>query len=109
VALQPPLGYYGYPFNPVQFRKDGDGVVWLRGMVKGATSGSVIFTLPTGYCPAYQQLHGVCISPNVIGRVDVCQDGRVLLQVGSNDWVSLDGIAFRASPLASNVTTSQHW
>jgi hypothetical protein len=85
-------------FNPAQYRKDGDGVVWLRGLVKGGAAGSIIFSLPLGYRPTNRQLHGVCTSESVMGRVDVYKDGRVQIVNGSSVWLSLDGIAFRASP-----------
>lgn len=83
-------------FNYAQYRIDGDGVVWFRGLVKGGATGTTIFTLPVGYRPTNRQLHGVCTSESVMGRVDVFRDGSVQVINGSSVWLSLDGIAFRA-------------
>lgn len=99
-------------YNLAQYRIDGDGVVWLRGLVKDGTFGTNIFNLPTGFRPSHRQLHVVCTwsnnPPAGIGRVDVASDGFVSFQYGSSNlvendgtqsgWISLDGIAFRASP-----------
>jgi hypothetical protein len=40
---------------PLQFTKDPFGRVHLRGHITTGASGSVIFTLPVGYRPAYQE------------------------------------------------------
>jgi hypothetical protein len=97
---------YGYSFNPAQYRKDKDGIVWLRGLVKGGTIPSAgnnfyvpLFTLPEGYRPANRQLHGVCVAEFQMGRIDVLPDGNVtLVQASNNNWLSLEGISFRAAP-----------
>ncbi|MEZ4362936.1 MAG: hypothetical protein R3B48_22280 [Kofleriaceae bacterium] len=93
--------FFGAPYNPVAYFKDSCGVVHLRGLIKGGALSSwkgekPVFTLPAGYRPAGQELHGVC-SNTAIGRVDIASDGRVFVVAGNNLWLSLDGISFRAA------------
>ncbi len=96
---------YNTTFNPPQYFKDSNGIVWLRGLVRSGTAGSVIFVLPEGYRPSNQQLHVVAAydptniignANNGVGRIDILPDGRVLHQAGNNLWISLDSIAFRS-------------
>ncbi|MGZ5025730.1 MAG: hypothetical protein ACXWE9_01045 [Methylobacter sp.] len=87
-------------YNPAQYFKDDNGVVWLRGLVKSGVVGQPIFVLPEGFRPTYRQLHVVCVNNNTVGRVDITPDGNVWSISGSNGWVSLDSIAFRSAPLA---------
>lgn len=82
--------------NPAGYFKDSLGIVHLRGLVKNGTNNTTIFTLPVGYRPSYQELQAVQTNPNTIGRVDILADGQVTVVSGSNGWVSLDGITFRA-------------
>jgi hypothetical protein len=88
-------------YNPVQYWKDSQGIVHLRGLMKGGTPGANnagrAFTLPEGYRPTYRQLHAVCTNNNTLGRVDVLANGNVVVVSGHTSWVSLDSIAFRAA------------
>lgn len=55
-----------------------------------------IFVLPPGYRPASREIFAVD-SGNAHGRVDVTPDGQVICVDGAGDqYVSLDGITFRA-------------
>jgi hypothetical protein len=86
------------------FYKDPWGVVHLKGLVKNGTVGSAIFALPCGYGTSERQIH-TTLSVNNVARVDIvpeeCGDGRhsasVVPVTGSNAWISLDGITFRAA------------
>lgn len=82
-------------FNAAGYYKDPLGRVWLRGLVKDGT-GPVIFTLPAGYRPYRTEIH-VCSSNSAYGEARVNVAGEVVFQVGSNTWISLDGITFRAA------------
>ena len=83
---------YGEGFNSSGYFKDSLGIVHLKGLVK--LGGGTIFTLPEGYRPAARELH--CVQSNgIAGRVDILPNGEVQLVIGSNIWVSLDGITFR--------------
>lgn len=87
---------YGTPLSPVGYCVDSLGIVRLRGTVKSGTVGSTtpIFTLPAGFLPPYELIFPV-VSNQTIGRVDVDSSGNVTVQVGTNSYVSLDGISFR--------------
>ena len=84
---------YDSVFTPAGFYKDDMGVVHLRGLVKNGSG--EIFVLPVGYRPAYQLIFSV-VADNAFGRVDITTTGVVLFAIGSNAYVSLDGISFRA-------------
>lgn len=85
---------YGGGFSTAAFRRRG-GVVRLKGLVASGTVGQTIFTLPAGYRPAETRLFST-ISNSAVGRVDINSAGAVSCQLGSNVWLSLDGIAFFA-------------
>jgi hypothetical protein len=81
--------------------KDADGIVHLEGMIKGgtATAGTCLFAVPEGYRPTYSKNFPI-VSNGAFGYLAVvgvnniapADAGKVVLQVGSNAWVSLDGI-----------------
>ena len=89
---------YGGGYNGAGFFRDRQGIVHLRGLVRGGSTGynATIFVLPGGYRPAARELIAVCTSENTIGRVDIMTDGRVVPSRVSNAWVSLDNITFRS-------------
>lgn len=78
------------------YRKE-NGIVRLRGMVKGGTPGStsVIFNLPVGFRgnQASTMLFNA-ISGNALGRCDIRANGDVVAYVGSTSYFSLEGITF---------------
>lgn len=82
----------GYP--PSGFWRDDERRVYLRGAVENGTVGSTIFTLPTGYIPAYTQFFPV-YTPTGTGVVRVQNDGQVVLQSGGTTHVDLGSIRFR--------------
>jgi hypothetical protein len=88
---------YGTVYAPVAYFKDKNGIVHLRGVIKSGTCGSVSFTLPAGYRPAYE-LAFAAVTSGGIGRVDVVSDGTVLPGPGGVDcnnlFMTLDGITF---------------
>jgi hypothetical protein len=98
---------FGSVHNPVGFYKDPLGVVHLRGIADcfgaclPAPNGSArIFTLPDGYHPAAQEAVAALSSvAGNIARIDVTSGGQVVLRGPQflGDWVSLDGISFRAA------------
>ncbi len=92
--------------NPTGFFKDSIGIVHLRGLVCNSrveteTDNIPIFFLPRGYRPEHDEVHVVQASYKV-GRVDVRTDGSVVKVSGrtgdkKNNWISLDGITFKAN------------
>ncbi|NOV28012.1 hypothetical protein E5S69_31495 [Cupriavidus necator] len=87
---------FGGGFNNAGYYKDLSGVVHLRGMVKSGVIGNAVFNLPAGYRPANEELF-VAISNGALGRVDIYPSGDVGATSGSNSWLSLDGMTFRAA------------
>lgn len=78
------------------FTRAQDGTIRLRGLLKSGTIGSSMFTLPLGYRPSAQELIAT-ISADAIGRIDITTAGDVIPSVGTNSYVSLGGITFRAA------------
>jgi hypothetical protein len=76
--------------------RDNLGVIHLGGLVKGGAAGA-IFHLPQFYCPwffhAYPAIAGDGFARITVTWMDPGCD--VILQFGSNAWVSLDGISWR--------------
>lgn len=76
------------------------GRVYLKGLVKNGTvsttSTGSIFVLPSEYRPAEKELFGVNAN-GVIGNIAVDTDGSVRMEAGSNAYVALNGISFRAA------------
>lgn len=85
---------YDTTYNAAGYFKDSLGIIHLRGLVKNGSG--VLFTLPAGYRPPRRELFAVATHPNTVGRIDILADGQVLMVSGSNLWISLDGITFKA-------------
>jgi len=88
-------------WSPASIELDADGTVSLYGLVRGTQStaapspSNVIFTLPAGYRPMRAQVFATA-SNNAFGRVTVLPNGKVVAEVGSTTWMSLNGVSFRA-------------
>lgn len=67
--------------------------VMLRGLVKGGTIGTTIFTLPANMRPSKQMFIST-IANNAFAVAEINPDGTVRTRVGSNAYFSLDGISF---------------
>lgn len=87
---------FGGVTNPAGYYKDSAGIVRLRGSIKSGTIGTVAFTLPVGYRPAFQELYAVN-SNNAFGAASISANGDVTAQTGTNVVFSIDGITFRAT------------
>ena len=90
---------YGSGYSPPGYYKDTNGIVHLRGLVKGGTigAGSCIFYLDEGYRPDYiRLLHAQTYPNDVMSRINISPDGCVNPATGNNLWISLDGLSFRA-------------
>ncbi len=103
---------FGGAYNPAGFFMDSNGMVHLRGLVKGGKFSiqngagvgdkkGTVFVLPEGYTPSNRQLHmvgtGPPVSPIAAARVEIANNGSVVAVTGSDGWLSLDGILFRAA------------
>ncbi|MGO4786759.1 hypothetical protein AB4124_04855 [Paenibacillus sp. 2KB_20] len=90
--------YLGYP--TIQYRKDSQGFVHLRGLVKkGASSPSNLFYLPEGYRPNQNVTFvTICYSgtfPEQVTRIRIGTDGAVTYMYGPTlsepaSWLSLN-------------------
>ena len=100
---EPPFENGWWIFEPDQinyafpsFRRDRNGIVSLRGMIKGGVIGQNFFRLPAGYCPRTVKIFAA-VSNNSLSRITIhprpvpCP---VFANFGSNAWISLDGISF---------------
>lgn len=87
---------YDGTHNPAGYYIDKEGVVHLRGRIKNGTIAATVFQLPAGYRPPYTEYHtaGGSATPT---EVSIDSSGNVVVAVGTNTWVSLDGITFRAA------------
>jgi hypothetical protein len=85
------------------FMRDQDGVVHLRGQIKGGTVGpatGVAFTLPAGDRPGAGTRYFPVLTTDgattiTAGYVAITLAGDVIVAAGDNHFVSLDNISFR--------------
>jgi microcystin-dependent protein len=85
---------YGSGYAGPRYRRVG-GITYLQGLVMNGTG--TIFTLPAGFRTTGGTLiFGVQTAAITSGRVDVDTAGNVLLNSGSNGFVSLSNIQFPA-------------
>ena len=89
---------WGGGFTGVGYWRGADGLIHIRGLAKTNVAraiGATIFTLPTGFRPAAQEIFTMQ-GPGGLVRVDVAAAGNVYLQTALNagDWVALSGIKF---------------
>ena len=70
------------------YRKDGEGTVHIKGLVKSGTIGQPIFTLPVGFRPLLD--HNIAtISNEAVGRLEIEADGDVVPAIGDNTFFSI--------------------
>lgn len=83
-------------FDTPAYYKDKSNVVHLKGLARNgtATSGTVLFNLPSGYRPAKEKIF-VTVSNDAFGQIRIQTDGDVVIQTGSTAWISFEGITFR--------------
>ncbi|MEI7752204.1 MAG: hypothetical protein WCJ71_08975 [Candidatus Omnitrophota bacterium] len=91
--------------NDAAFFRDKNGIVHLKGLVAGGKLRiSNIFILPAGYRPSLLEIHPIIASQSGTTYPGMCYialDGTVWVNVvgapaGACNWLSLDGITFRA-------------
>jgi hypothetical protein len=97
-----------YPgYQPVSYRKDSHGYVYLRGAMQNAggnVGSGTAFTLPAGYRPANYETFAVASTDGASGAnavdsmIDVADDGSIYVFGDVDDrYVSRSGISFRAA------------
>lgn len=88
---------YGTPKQPPRFFKDCSGIVCIEGMCKLGTftTGTIIATLPIGYRRADGFF--TVFTGSGVGTLSMDSSGNLkVLNIASNDWLTLEGIRFRA-------------
>jgi hypothetical protein len=88
----------GTPYKNAGYFKDSIGIVHLCGVITGgtATLGTQVFVLPAGYRPASTLILGAQ-NNGVYRRFDLENFGAFKFgEAGTNGYISLDGITFRA-------------
>jgi hypothetical protein len=86
---------YSSSWPTLQYRKEADGSVRLRGLIRGGTIGTTIYTLPVGYRPALDETWAVASDTSSgTGRVSISSSGTIVARSGSNSFFSLSGVVF---------------
>lgn len=83
---------FGGSYPTPGYRKDSNGIVHLRGVIKSGTNGTSALTLPTGYRPAFK-CSFPALNTNAGSQVDVNTDGTVVVS-GSTAYMGLDSVSF---------------
>lgn len=91
---------YGAPWDNASYTKDGSMNVSITGLVKFGTistdsAAAQIFNLPIGFRPRGPLIYTVD-SNGGPARMNVLPTGQVYAQSGTNGYMSLSGIVFRA-------------
>ena len=72
---------YGTPFDDVLYKKDADGSVTIKGLVRFGTLNTTVFTLPAGYRPAKTLLIDQHEN-NAYGQIAITNAGLVSQDTG---------------------------
>lgn len=85
---------YGGGYASVEYARDANGFVHLRGMAAGGSMPNTVFSLPAGYRPA-GHLYVPTVSVSAFNFVQVQSVGPVVVNLNTgNTWLSFDNIAF---------------
>ena len=84
---------YGSGRDTAKYILDSDGYVHLKGTVKNGTIGTVVFTLPAAYRPAYWKIFPV-VTGAAFGYCLIATNGQVTAAAGSNSDFTFDGMIF---------------
>lgn len=89
------VNYDATALQGCEYMKDSLGFVHIRGLLKNGSLGMAAFTLPAGYRPIKTNSYTVP-SNATTGVVQVLGTGAVVPLSGSNVFVYLDGIHYKA-------------
>lgn len=89
--------WHGGESTTPQYTKSDDGIVTIKGLINGGSTANLtnIAKLPPGYRPEKTVTFSL---PSAAGaaRVDIGENGWIVVRVASSTWTSLDGISFMA-------------
>ncbi|MDF2652326.1 MAG: hypothetical protein K0Q73_8131, partial [Paenibacillus sp.] len=90
------VNYDSLGWEGASYIKEGNGIVHLGGMIKNGTAaaGTVLFQLPEPYRPLKARKFRVASSAAGVSEIEVQPDGDVVLNSGTNTYVSLNGISY---------------
>lgn len=83
---------YGGDYAPPSATRVGDVVV-LEGLIRGGTLPATVAQLPEGWEPAKKVVFP-SYSRVFRTRVDVLEDGSIVVVDGTNQWITLSGVVF---------------
>jgi hypothetical protein len=92
-------GWVNYDSRTAQYRKDAEGYVWLRGLVKNGAMNTAILNLPVGYRPYNRdtnEYHIPVVTADAFGHVTVASTGDITPRTGNPVWYDLGNIHFKA-------------
>ncbi|HET6746931.1 MAG TPA: fibronectin type III domain-containing protein [Candidatus Saccharimonadales bacterium] len=86
---------FGSGFTTAQYTKASDGLVTIKGIIKGGTSSGTlpVAQLPAGYRPKEKVLVHT-ISAAGYSRLDIDTDGKIYPVIANTTYTGLDGISF---------------
>jgi type II secretory pathway pseudopilin PulG len=92
--------YYAAGYTTPQYTKSSDGMVHIKGLIKGGTSVTAsIANLPAGYCPKQPQLM-TTVAADLWGRIDITKGSGAGCSINPSSsslvWTSLDSIHYMA-------------
>lgn len=87
--------HYGSPFGPARYRKDAMGYVHVEGLIMSGVVGATMFNLPAGFRPGRELIYST-VANDVPAQLRVQTNGNVYSPGGSNTWVSIACINFKA-------------
>lgn len=109
LGLQNSWTQYDATYPAPAFTKTGDGMVVLKGLVKGGANATTIGVLPTGYRPS-ERLLFADESGSATGRIDILPTGEVYASNVNTSWAGLDNIQFMPSGTSwTNLTLQNSW
>lgn len=96
LTLQNGWAQYGTPYPWAEFIMLPGSLIKIRGLVKSGTAATTIATLPVGCRPRYQGIYTTAGGGNTLGRVDVATTGEISHVIGTNTYISLDPVHYKA-------------
>lgn len=93
-----------------RYTKTSVGIVVLEGLIKGG-SAAQCFTLPVGYRPDARSMFYILRNADVVGRMDIETDGRVILSLNNTGWTQFKAMFPAADPsrIWSPMTLGSGW
>ena len=93
-----PYDAAGSNWCPGRYRRDGAGCVFLEGLfAANPTSATPLFTLPSGFRPAYRQIQAIAAQGGTAFYVNIYSNGDVAVAGNTSGSItSIDGVTFMA-------------